>query len=146
MDLTLHGRPPSSCQVKFTPAAVHLRRDGRLPRAPALPRPQMGRGQALAGPEARAHLGARTPDRRLVEPFCGGLAVALGLGPARALLNDANPHLVNFYRWIKRGLVIDLPMAERTRVVLPASTAASTGCCAVGQGPARARRRRSSTF
>ena len=27
--------------------------------------------------------------RRLVEPFCGGLAVALGLMPERALLNDA---------------------------------------------------------
>jgi len=49
-------------------------------------------------------------DRQLVEPFCGGLAVALGLRPARALLNDANPHLINFYRWLKRGLVIDLPM------------------------------------
>jgi len=48
--------------------------------------------------------------RRLVEPFCGGLAVALGLGPTRALLNDANPHLINFYRWLKRGLVIELPM------------------------------------
>jgi DNA adenine methylase len=41
--------------------------------------------------------------RRLVEPFCGGLAVALGLMPARALLNDVNPHLVNFYRQLKRG-------------------------------------------
>jgi DNA adenine methylase len=51
-------------------------------------------------------------DRRLVEPFCGGLAVALGLAPERALLNDANPHLVNFYRWLKRGLVVDLPMAN----------------------------------
>jgi DNA adenine methylase len=49
---------------------------------------------------------------RLVEPFCGGLAVALGLLPARALLNDANPHLVNFYRWLKRGLAVDLPMAN----------------------------------
>ncbi len=48
--------------------------------------------------------------RRLVEPFCGGLAVALGLGPERALLNDANPHLINFYRWLKRGLSIELPM------------------------------------
>ena len=36
--------------------------------------------------------------RRLVEPFCGGLAVALGLRPSRALLNDANPHLINFYQ------------------------------------------------
>jgi DNA adenine methylase len=61
--------------------------------------------------------------RRLVEPFCGGLAVSLGLAPDRALLNDINPHLVNFYRWAKRGLVIDLPMrnerdtfyAHRTR-------------------------------
>lgn len=42
--------------------------------------------------------------RRLVEPFCGGLAVALGLRPRRALLNDANPHLVNFYGQVKRGL------------------------------------------
>ena len=45
--------------------------------------------------------------RRLVEPFCGGLAVALGLMPERALLNDVSPHLINFYRWLKRGLRID---------------------------------------
>src|SRR5262249_37423285 len=49
-------------------------------------------------------------DRRLVEPFCGGLAVALGLLPRRALLNDANPHLINFYHWLQQGLSIDLPM------------------------------------
>ena len=48
--------------------------------------------------------------RRLVEPFCGGLAVTLGLHPRRALLNDVNPHLINFYRWLKRGLAIDLEM------------------------------------
>jgi DNA adenine methylase len=48
--------------------------------------------------------------RRLVEPFCGGLAVALGLGPERALLNDRNPHLIGFYRWLQRGLTIRLPM------------------------------------
>lgn len=45
--------------------------------------------------------------RRLVEPFCGGLAVALGLAPTRAVLNDANPHLINFYRWVQRGLVVE---------------------------------------
>lgn len=47
----------------------------------------------------RPHRGAR-----LVEPFVGGLAVTLGLRPRRALLNDANPHLINFYRWLQRGL------------------------------------------
>jgi DNA adenine methylase len=47
---------------------------------------------------------------RLVEPFAGGLAVTLGLSPHRALLNDANPHLVNFYRWLKRGLTTDIKM------------------------------------
>lgn len=45
--------------------------------------------------------------RRLVEPFCGGLAVTLGLQPEAALLNDANPHLINFYRWLKRGLKVE---------------------------------------
>jgi len=48
--------------------------------------------------------------RRFVEPFCGGLAVALGLAPTAALLNDANPHLIGFYRWLQRGLVSDLLM------------------------------------
>jgi len=48
--------------------------------------------------------------RRLVEPFCGGLAVTLGLRPDRALLNDTNPHLMNFYRWLQRGLRTDLVM------------------------------------
>jgi len=50
--------------------------------------------------------------RRLVEPFCGGLAVTLGLIPQRALLNDINPHLINFYRWLKRGLNISLQMSN----------------------------------
>jgi DNA adenine methylase len=47
---------------------------------------------------------------RLVEPFCGGLAVALSLAPARALLNDVNPHVINFYSWVKQGLRITMPM------------------------------------
>ena len=48
--------------------------------------------------------------RRLVEPFCGGLAVALALRPQRALLADVNPHLIHFYGWLKRGLRITVPM------------------------------------
>jgi DNA adenine methylase len=51
-------------------------------------------------------------NARLVEPFCGGLAVALGLAPERALLNDINPHLINFYQWLRKGLVITMPMAN----------------------------------
>jgi DNA adenine methylase len=54
----------------------------------------------------------REKKRRLVEPFCGGLAVALGLRPENALLNDANPHLINFYSWLKRGLKISIEMAN----------------------------------
>ena len=50
--------------------------------------------------------------RRLVEPFCGGLGVALGLLPRRAWLNDANPHLINFYHWLQRGFVADIEMAN----------------------------------
>src|SRR5207249_4223369 len=57
----------------------------------------------------------RHRNRRLVEPFCGGLAMALGLAPARALLNDANPHLINFYRWLQRGLTIHIPMKNWER-------------------------------
>jgi DNA adenine methylase len=45
-----------------------------------------------------------------VEPFAGGLAVTLGLSPDKALVNDTNEHLVNFYRWLQKGLVIDIPM------------------------------------
>ncbi len=43
----------------------------------------------------------------MVEPFAGGLAVALGLSPQRALLNDINSHLINFYRWLQDGLVVE---------------------------------------
>ena len=53
--------------------------------------------------------------RRLVEPFCGGLAVTLGLQPKRSLLNDINPHLINFYRWLKIGLVISSLDMEKDR-------------------------------
>ena len=53
--------------------------------------------------------------RRLVEPFCGGLAVATGLVPHKALLNDVNPHVINLYQWLKAGLSIDFEMANEER-------------------------------
>jgi DNA adenine methylase len=47
---------------------------------------------------------------RLVEPFCGGLAVSLGLFPSKALLNDLNGHLINLYKHIQNGFKISLNM------------------------------------
>jgi DNA adenine methylase len=57
----------------------------------------------------------REKHRRLVQPFCGGLAVTLGLLPERALLNDINPHLISFYRWLKRGLNVSIEMTNNER-------------------------------
>ena len=47
--------------------------------------------------------------RRLVEPFCGGLAVSLGLQPKKALLNDINWPLVHFFKLLKQGFFIHSP-------------------------------------
>jgi len=47
---------------------------------------------------------------RLVEPFCGGLSVALGLQAEKALLNDVNFAVVNFYRQIQQGLILDISL------------------------------------
>lgn len=49
-------------------------------------------------------------SRRYVEPFCGGLAAPLGLRPKTAILNDINPHLINFYTHVQQGLEITIPM------------------------------------
>ncbi len=48
------------------------------------------------------------PDLRLVEPFCGGLSVALGLQAEKALLNDINFAVINFYQQIQQGLKLDI--------------------------------------
>ncbi len=54
--------------------------------------------------------------RRYVEPFCGGLAIALGLQPQRALLNDVNPHLINFYRHLQSGLTLRIEMRNNEQL------------------------------
>ena len=51
---------------------------------------------------------------RLVEPFVGGMAVALGLQPQQAILNDCNFHLINFYRRLQKGLRIDIPLDNKS--------------------------------
>jgi DNA adenine methylase len=53
---------------------------------------------------------ARHPHGRYVEPFVGGLALPLALQPPRALLNDSNPHLINFYQWLQAGASVDIDM------------------------------------
>lgn len=55
-------------------------------------------------------------ERRYVEPFCGGLAAALGLLPSKALLNDVNPHLINFYIQLKQGLELDIEARNEERL------------------------------
>jgi DNA adenine methylase len=81
-----------------------------LERPPALRPPlKWAGGKRWQVPHLRAFWESHS-HRRLVEPFCGGLAVTLGLMPARALLNDINPHLINFYRWLQKGLRVDVPM------------------------------------
>lgn len=60
----------------------------------------------------------RHRGRPYVEPFAGGLGVTLGLRPESALLNDANLHLINFYRWVKRGLEIKIPLSHERSTYL----------------------------
>lgn len=50
------------------------------------------------------------PAARLVEPFCGGLSVALQLRPQYALLNDNNAPLINFYKQLEIGMTPSIKM------------------------------------
>ncbi len=38
-----------------------------------------------------------------IEPFCGGLGMALQINPDRAILSDLNRHLIDFYRGVQEG-------------------------------------------
>lgn len=76
------------------------------------------------------------PTRRLVEPFAGGLAVALGLRPREALLCDANSQLINFYRWLQRGLAADIPM-ENSRELYYRHRSRFNEICRSGQVDSR---------
>ncbi len=49
------------------------------------------------------------PIGRVVEPFCGSLAVSLGLQAERALINDSNPYLVNLYQVVSEGHTLAQP-------------------------------------
>lgn len=49
-----------------------------------------------------------------VEPFAGGMSVALRIRPTNATINDLNPHLINFYQQLQEGVYIPsvMPMAN----------------------------------
>ncbi len=97
-------------------SAVVTRRSAECTAAPRALRPPLkwAGGKRWQVPHVR-RLWEPHRGRRLVEPFCGGMAVTLGLAPDRALLNDVSPHLVNVYRWIQRGLTVAIPMRNDSR-------------------------------
>jgi DNA adenine methylase len=64
-------------------------------------------GKSWHVPQVASLWDERGPDVRFVELFCGSAAITLGCEPARAVLNDANPHLINFYRHVKAGDILD---------------------------------------
>ena len=73
------------------------------PSAPLTPPLKWAGGKRWLVPHLLEHWSGHE-ERRLVEPFAGGLAVTLGLQPREALLNDLNPHLIAFYRRLQSGL------------------------------------------
>lgn len=59
-------------------------------------------------------------ERRYVSLFAGGCADGFGLAPYHAVINDVNPHLINFYHWVKEGrnLPHPLPLVNEQSVYL----------------------------
>lgn len=43
-------------------------------------------------------------NKRLVDPFVGGMSIPLGLTADHCLISDINPHVINLYRWLQHGL------------------------------------------
>lgn len=52
-------------------------------------------------------------EARLIDLCAGGLSVSLGLEPNQAVVNDINPHLINFYQQIAAGLSITIPFVYK---------------------------------
>lgn len=77
--------------------------------APLSPPLKWAGGKRWLAPRLKA-LYAPHRRKRWVEPFVGGMGATLSVLPERALLADINPHLINFYRWLQRGLVIGIPL------------------------------------
>jgi DNA adenine methylase len=100
-------RPIEASLQSGAAAAVVLATSGSLLSAGSKPPLKWAGGKRWLVPYL-APLWASHTSRRYLEPFCGGLATPLGLQPKRAVLNDLNPHLINFYIQVQRGLQIQL--------------------------------------
>ncbi len=89
---------------------VHKDTAGTSPHPPSLPPPlKWAGGKRWLAPRL-AEMYRPFRHLRWVEPFVGGLGIALYVRPERALLNDINHHVINFYRWLQRGLLITIDL------------------------------------
>ena len=52
------------------------------------------------------------PNGKWIEPFLGTGVVAFNSGFKHALLNDTNPHIINFYKGIQEGSITS-PLVKR---------------------------------
>jgi len=102
--------PPSHCStLLMTPLAKQVANiNGSTAKTERLIPPLKWAGGKRWLVQHLQHTWQKHSDRRLVEPFCGGLAIALGLQPQKALLNDINPHVINFYKWLQKGLKLEI--------------------------------------
>jgi len=89
--------------------AVDSKQKNILSRTNTKPPLKWAGGKRWLLPELRK-IWEKHEQRRLVEPFCGGLAVTLGLSPKLALLSDINVHAINFYHCLQKGLQINVEM------------------------------------
>lgn len=92
-----------------------------LPRAPlVLPPPlKWAGGKRWLAPRLRLAWNQCAGVERFVEPCVGGMAAALAVMPKHALLNDINPHVINFYRQVQKGLTVEIKL-ENDRAIYDA--------------------------
>jgi DNA adenine methylase len=93
------------------PSRVELQPDSNHANLSLRPPLKWAGGKRWLVPEFQK-LWAHHSTRRLVEPFCGGLATTLASSPRRALVNDVNPHPINCYRWMQKGLTVSIPLTN----------------------------------
>lgn len=103
-------RSNGAAATAATRASLPSLTDGVEPRANLLKPPLKWAGGKRWLVPHLAKLWQPHSARRYVEPFCGGLAAPLGLQPQQAVLNDINPHLINFYSQLQHGLAITIAM------------------------------------